>query len=46
MTSVSVLELARKVLDLLGGVKEGEAIELSKLRDGSVLLRRAGATST
>ena len=44
MTSVSVLELARKVLDLLGGVKEGEAVDISLLRDGSVLLKRAEQT--
>lgn len=42
MTSVSVLELARKVVDLLG-VNEGESIDLAKLRDGSVLLRKAEA---
>lgn len=45
MTSVSVLELARKVMDLLG-VREGDAIDLSKLRDGSVLIRRADASQT
>jgi hypothetical protein len=44
MTSVSVLELARKVLDLLGGIKEGESVDVSLLRDGSVLLRRADAS--
>jgi hypothetical protein len=40
MTSVTASQLAKRMLDLLG-VKEGEAVDLSKLRDGSVLLRRA-----
>jgi hypothetical protein len=40
MNAVTVSELAKRILDLLG-VKDGEAIDLSKLRDGSVLLRRA-----
>lgn len=38
MTSVSLLELARKVVDLLD-LKEGAAVDISRLRDGSVLLR-------
>jgi hypothetical protein len=29
---------------LLGGVKEGEAVDVSLLRDGSVLLERTGQT--
>lgn len=39
MNSVSLLELAKRVVELLG-VKEGEAVDLAKLADGSVLLRR------
>jgi len=44
LNSVSPVELARKVLDLLGDVKEGEPIDISLLRDGSVLLKRAEQT--
>jgi hypothetical protein len=43
MTSITLLELSRKIVEALG-VNEGEAIDLSKLRDGSVLLRKAEAT--
>ena len=45
-SSVTCLQLAKRMLDLLGGVKEGEVLELSMLRDNSVLLRRADVTST
>jgi len=37
--AVSPVGLARKVLDLLG-VTEGESIDLSKLADGSVRLKK------
>lgn len=43
MKSVTFLELAREVVDLLG-IKEGESVDLAKLRDGSILLRKAEAT--
>jgi hypothetical protein len=46
MKSVTVSELTKHVLDLLGGLKEGEAVDVSLLRDGSVLLRRADASQT
>jgi len=42
MDSVTPLELTRKILEALG-VRRGEAIDVSKLRDGSVLLRKAEA---
>lgn len=45
MNTVTAYELTKRLLDLLG-VKDGEAIDLSKLRDGSVLLRRAEAGQT
>jgi hypothetical protein len=40
MTSVSAGELGKRIFELLGGVKEGESVDLSKLRDGSVLLTK------
>lgn len=39
MNSVDVTQLGRRIAELLGVEKE-EAIDLSKLRDGSVLVRR------
>jgi hypothetical protein len=39
MNSVSPVELAKRVLELLQ-VKPGQSIDLAKLRDGSVLLKR------
>lgn len=44
MKSVTASELTKRVLDLLGGVKEGETIDLSKLRDGSVLVSKVENT--
>jgi len=39
---VTPSELGRYVIELLGlRLKEGSAIDVSKLRDGSVLLRKA-----
>ncbi|HXZ98704.1 MAG TPA: hypothetical protein VED24_04985 [Candidatus Acidoferrum sp.] len=35
MNSVSPLSLGKKIIDALG-IKDGEALDLSKLRDGSV----------
>jgi flagellar motor switch/type III secretory pathway protein FliN len=40
MNSVSAVDLGKRIIELLG-VKEGDVLELSKLRDGSVRLRRA-----
>ena len=42
MNSVTALELAAKIVQLLG-INAGESIDLAKLRDGSVLLRKAEA---
>ena len=43
MNSVTPLELARRIVQALG-LREGEAVDLSILRDNSVLLRKAEAT--
>jgi len=40
MNSVSPLSLGKKIIEALG-IRDGEAIDLSKLRDGSVLLKKA-----
>jgi hypothetical protein len=45
MNSVSPLSLGKKIIELLGA-REGEALDLAKLRDGSVLLKKVEATST
>jgi hypothetical protein len=37
--SVSPLSLGKRIIEALG-VRDGEAIDLAKLRDGSLLLRR------
>ncbi len=42
MTSVTAPELAKRMLDLLGA-REGTALDLSVLRDGSVLLKKVEA---
>lgn len=39
MNAVSPLDLARKLVDYLG-VQPGETIELSRLRNGAVLLSK------
>ena len=39
MNCVSTLELGKRLVELLG-LKEGEAVDLAKLANGSVLLRR------
>jgi hypothetical protein len=46
MTSVSRLELANKVVELLS-LKPGEPFEIAKTRDGSIILKRivVGVTS-
>jgi hypothetical protein len=43
MNSVTLLELAKKIIHVLA-VREGEALDLAQLRDGSVLLRKAEST--
>jgi hypothetical protein len=40
MNSVSAVGLGKRIIELLDA-KEGDVLELSQLRDGSVLLRRA-----
>jgi hypothetical protein len=42
MNTVTASQLAKRVLDLLE-VRPGEALDLSKLCDGSVLLRKVEA---
>jgi len=42
-SSVSPLSLGKKIIEALG-IRDGEAIDLSVLRDGSVLLRKAEQT--
>jgi len=44
MSTVTTAQLTKRILDLLGGVKEGEAIDLSKLRSGAVLVSKAEQT--
>jgi len=44
MNPVSPVELAKRVVELLG-VKPGEAVDLLKLRDGSLMLRRADVSA-
>jgi hypothetical protein len=41
--TVSPLALTRKIIEALD-LRDGEAIDLSKLRDGSVLLRKVEGT--
>jgi hypothetical protein len=45
MTSVSPLALGKKIIKALG-IRDGEAFDLSKLADGSVLLRKAETPGT
>ena len=40
MNAVSPVELANRVLELLG-IEPGQTLDLAKLRDGSILLRKA-----
>jgi hypothetical protein len=42
MNSVDVTQLGKRIAELLG-INEGEAIDLSKLRDGSIMIRKAEA---
>ena len=39
MNTVDVTQLGKRIAELLG-INEGEAIDLSKLKDGSVRLKR------
>ena len=45
MKVVTASEFMQLVLEIVGA-KEGEPIDLSKLRDGSALVRKAEGTST
>jgi hypothetical protein len=42
MNSVSPLSLGKKIIEALG-LTNGDTFDLSKLRDGSILLRKATA---
>lgn len=41
MNTVTLTQLGRKISELLGGINDGEAIEVSKLRNGAILISRA-----
>jgi len=43
--NVTSIQLAKRILELLGGVKEGESVDLAKLRDGSVLISKCDSQS-
>lgn len=44
MTSLTAIQLTKRLLELVGA-KEGSTLDISKLKDGSVLIRRVTETS-
>jgi hypothetical protein len=39
--NVTSIQLAKRILELLGDVTEGQSIDLAKLRNGAVLISKA-----